>query len=609
MPLAISDYALIGDLQTGALVGKDGSIDWCCLPNFSSGACFAALLGSPDNGRWLLAPAARPRKIRRAYRDRTLILETTYTTATGSVRVTDFMPVRGTHPDIVRVVHGIRGHVAMRSELVLRFDYGRSIPWVTALPAGLRAISGPDMVIFRTPAKMRGEDFKTISEFTVHAGQTVPFVLTYGPSTKPLPRKISWQSALRNTDTFWRDWIAQARYSGPYKDAVLRSLITLKALTYRPSGGIVAALTTSLPEKLRGQRNWDYRYCWLRDTTFTLLALMNAGFADEARAWRDWLLRAIAGSPDQVQIMYGLSGERRLIEYEIDWLAGYQGAKPVRIGNQASTQVQLDIYGEIMDALFHSLSIKDGHRTRRSQHVAGMQLQAQLIQHLEKVWRKPDQGIWEMRSKPKHYTYSKVMAWVAFDRVIRIAEQQKLDRPIARWKRIAAEIHAEVCDRAFNKKLNSFAQSYESKHLDASLLLLPLVGFLPPSDPRIQGTVAAIEKHLSRGGFILRYNTEKVDDSLPPGEGVFLACSFWMVANLKLQNRTREAHKLFNRLLKLRSNLGLLSEEYDPRSKRLVGNYPQAFSHISLLNAAYHLSAQGRGELGPHIARHTRTPK
>jgi GH15 family glucan-1,4-alpha-glucosidase len=607
MASRIEDYALIGDLQTAALVSRHGSIDWLCLPDFSSPACFAALLGKPANGRWKMYPVAHVKHTERSYRAGTLILDTIFETASGAVQVTDFMPVRGKNPDVVRLVKGLRGTVQMLSEVTLRFDYGRSAPWVTGIPGGIRAISGPDMAVLRTPVKSRGMGLNTVSKFSVTKGQTVPFVLTYAPSHLSLPKRISWREALERTEKFWRGWTKKSRYRGSYKLAVERSLITLKALTYEPTGGIVAAPTTSLPEHLGGQRNWDYRYCWLRDTTFTLLALMDAGYLDEARSWRDWLLRTLAGSAEQIQIMYGLHGERQLPEFEVPWLDGYGGAKPVRIGNAAAAQLQLDIYGEVMDAIFHAVTLaaQEGRKLPRVKGNHTLDLLGQLMLNLEKLWRLPDQGIWEMRSAPRHYTYSKLMAWVAFDRAIRIATLRKYRRwPLERWGKLRDHIHKQICREAYNPRVKAFTQSYGSRALDASLLLMPLVGFLPHDDPRILGTIAAIEKNLMRDGLVLRYDTRVVNDGLPTGEGVFLACSFWLVSNFAQQGRLEEAHAMFERLVGLSNDLGLMSEEYDPRNKRLLGNFPQAFSHISLLNAAFALE---RSE-SPHKAPRLRNP-
>jgi GH15 family glucan-1,4-alpha-glucosidase len=588
-PSNIEDYALIGDCETAALVARNGSIDWLCWPRFDGGACFAALLGTPDNGRWLLAPVDPKAQTTRAYRKNTLVLESTHKTADGIVSVIDFMPPRGKASHVVRLVVGKRGKVAMRTELVLRFDYGSIVPWVQRVDERtLSAIAGPDRTILRTPVPLRGEDLKTVGEFSVAAGETVPFVLSYVPSHVRLPAPLNPERALEVTEAFWSDWCKKAPPVKQYGEAVTRSLITLKALTYHPTGGIVAAPTTSLPEQLGGTRNWDYRYCWLRDTTFTLQALMNSGYYEEARAWRDWLLRAIAGAPEQVQIMYGIAGERRLTEWEVPWLPGYQGARPVRIGNAAANQLQLDIYGELMDSV---------HQARSSKLLAdpaGWELQRTLIGHLEEIWREPDEGIWETRGGRQHFTYSKVMAWVAFDRSIKSAERFNLDGPIDRWYKLRAEIHAEVCENAFNTKLGAFVDRYGGDSLDASTLLIALVGFLPASDPRIRGTVDAIERRLMADGLVLRYDTHRGSDGLPAGEGAFLACSFWLADNLVLLGRRQEATRLYERLLSLRNDVGLLAEEYDPKTRRLVGNFPQAFSHIAVINTAHNLMRKAK---------------
>ena len=584
MGARIEDYGLIGDCETAALVSKDGSIDWLCWPRFDSGACFAALLGNSKNGRWRIAPAQAKSRITRRYRPATLILETTFTTADGEVTVIDFMPLREQASHLVRLVVGTRGTVAIRTELVIRFDYGQSVPWVKRTENGdLLAISGPDMVVLRTPVEMRGEQLTSVGEFTVSAGETIPFVLMYVQSHLPAPDPVDAEDALRQTQNFWEEWTSVHKSTGPYAPFVLRSLITLKALTYLPTGGIVAAPTTSLPEQLGGPRNWDYRFCWLRDATLTLLALMNSGYYDEACAWRDWLLRAAAGSPSQIQIMYGLAGEKRLAEWEVPWLAGYEGSRPVRIGNAAADQLQLDVFGEVLDAM---------HQAR----VGGLQpladawdFQRVLMSHLEEIWPLEDEGIWEVRGGRRHFTYSKMMAWVAFDRTIRSAEAFGLEGPIDHWRKLRAQIHAEVCDKAFNPKIGAFMQSYGSEHLDASALLIPVVGFLPPSDPRVAGTVEAIECKLMTNGFVLRYDTDVTQDGLPPGEGAFLACSFWLADAYILLGRRDDARKLFERLLTLCNDLGLLSEEYDPAGKRLLGNFPQAFSHIALVITAHNL--------------------
>ncbi len=583
----IESYAVIGDCETAALVGLDGSIDWLCWPDFSSDACFARLLGSEENGRWLLTPAAKVEKTTRKYREHTLILETTFESADFAVMLIDFMPIRGTNSDIVRIVKGLRGNAPMRMALSLRFDYGATVPWVTRGEDGIRAIAGPDLVVLRTKAPLTGEDLTTVSEFTVNPGESVDFVMTYGRSYQHVPHIIDVSKALGQTQIFWEEWAAAIIYQGPYRDAVERSLITLKALTYRPTGGIVAAVTTSLPEQLGGSRNWDYRYCWLRDASFTLWALMHGGYYQEAKAWQQWLLRAIAGSPDQVQIMYGIAGERYLAERELPWLAGYEDSKPVRVGNAASEQLQLDIYGEVLSTFYNALQRmgKDGELS--------FAMLAHMVEHLETIWEEPDEGIWETRGGRQHFTYSKLMAWVAFDRAIKAAGLLHAGAPVERWQKVRAKIHDEICSQAYNEKLGSFVQSYGSEHLDASLLLMPMMGFLPAEDPRVRGTLKAIEAGLMSGGLVLRYNTEKVSDGLPPGEGVFLACSFWMVSALKLQGRADDARKLFERVLSLANDVGLLSEEYDTGAKRLVGNFPQAFSHISLVNAAISLANPG----------------
>jgi GH15 family glucan-1,4-alpha-glucosidase len=584
MASRIEDYALIGDLGTAALVGRDGSIDWLCWPRFDSDACFSALLGKPEHGRWLIAPQDSTAKITRRYRPNTLILETRFETAEGAVTLVDFMPPRENDSCLIRLVIGERGRVAMRGELVLRFGYGANVPWVTRVDDNtLRAIAGPDMVLLRTPAKLRGENFKTLSEFTVEAGETVPFCLIYAPSHLPPPKGTDPEKSLAATEKYWRDWMSKTK-AHPLEPEVKRSLITLKALTYAPTGGIVAAPTTSLPEWPGGVRNWDYRYCWLRDATLTLLAFMNAGYFDEAQAWREWLLRAVAGRPEQAQIMYGVGGERRLVEWEVPWLEGFGGSAPVRIGNDAHGQLQLDVYGEVMDALHQA---RCGGLDKNDE---GWPVQIAFLEHLEKVWTEPDESIWEVRSGREHFTYSKVMAWVAFDRSIKSAEHFHFDGPIDHWKKLRTEIHADVCRKGYNARQKSFVRAYGSTELDASLLLLPTVGFLPPEDPRVKGTVEAIERHLMKDGLVRRYNTASADDGLPPGEGVFLACSFWMVDAYVLLGRLDDAHALFKRLVGLCNDVGLLSEEYDPESKQLLGNFPQAFSHVALLNSAFNLT-------------------
>jgi GH15 family glucan-1,4-alpha-glucosidase len=589
MPSTIEDYALIGNCQTAALVARDGSLDWLCLPRFDSGACFAALLGDPENGRWKLAPIDKA-KVRRRYRPKTLILETEFQTETGSVTLIDFMPRGSGNPEIVRLVRCDRGSVRMQMDLVMRFDYGRTVPWVTRHKnEALVARAGPHLLALRTKAPIQGKDFRTVSEFTVSEGGTIAFVLTYGNSFHPIPRACDPDKSLRETEEWWHKWISRCHYHGPLAEVVERSLITLKALTYEPTGGIVAAPTTSLPEQPGGQRNWDYRFCWLRDATFTLLSLMHAGYREEACRWRDWLVRSVAGSPDQLQVVYGVAGERLLMEWEVPWLGGHFGALPVRIGNAAVAQAQLDIFGELADALHHARSIEENNK------LAHFDLQIALLEHLQKIWRQPDHGIWEIRGQAKHFTHSKVMAWVAFDRAIRSTEEFGLKGPADEWRAVRKQIHDEVCRSGFDAQLGSFVQSYGSKEVDAGLLLIPIVGFLPHSDPRIIGTVRQIEKQLLRDGFVMRYETHKIDDGLPAGEGAFLACTFWLADNYKLMGRDSEAEQLLNRLLQLRNDVGLLAEEYHLEERRLVGNFPQAFSHVALVNTIINLYT----ELGP----------
>jgi len=584
MSTPIEDYALIGDCRSAALVSQDGSIDWLCWPRFDSEACFAALLGSCDHGRWLVAPRDKAR-ITRQYRPNTLILETYFETADGAVVLVDFMPFHGDRSEIVRLVHGTRGRVRMHTELILRFGYGAVVPWVTRLESGvLRAIAGPDMVLLRTPVHLQGKNMTTVGEFTVMRGETIPLVLSYARSHRPILSARDPTASLEATEKFWKDWTSKCRAAGEWTDAVRRSMITLKALTYAPTGGIVAAPTTSLPEKIGGERNWDYRFCWLRDATLTLLGAMHAGYYEEAEAWREWLLRAVAGSPDQLQIMYGIGGERRLSEWVVDWLPGYEKSSPVRVGNAAHTQLQLDMFGEIMDV--HHQARRGGLTTNES----GWDAQIKFLEYLARIWREPDQGIWEMRGPAQHFTYSKVMAWVAFDRTIKSAENFGLEGPLEEWRRLRDEICDDVCTHAYNKKLGTFVQAYGSDQLDASLLMVPCVGFLPVSDPRIAATIAAIERRLLRDGLVIRYCTEDVTDALPPGEGAFLACSFWLVDVYILQERFEEAENLFRRLVGLCNEVGLLSEEYDPSSRRLIGNFPQAFSHMALVNSAYNLT-------------------
>lgn len=581
----IEDYALIGDCETAALVSKDGSIDWLPWPRFDSPACFAALLGTKDNGRWLIRPRDPDARVSRRYADGSLILETTFDTEDGAVLVRDFMPIRGRNSDVVRMVTGLRGRVGMMTEIVFRFSYGSIVPWVTRLDGrGLRAIAGPDMVVLRTDVPLHGSGLTTVGDFAIDEGQSASFVLTWGPSHEAPPPPVDPNEALDATTRFWHDWSARCTYRGEWRDPVHRSLLTLKALTYAPTGGIVAAPTTSLPEFIGGPRNWDYRYCWLRDATFTLLALMDAGYFDEAAAWRDWLVRAAAGSPGQAQIMYGLSGERHLLEWEVTWLPGFAGSRPVRIGNAAHAQFQLDVYGEVLDAL-HQARLGGIAETEE-----GWQLQRALARHVEQVWGTPDQGIWEVRAEPEHFTYSKVMAWVAMDRAIKGVEKFGLAGSVDHWRSVRQRIHDEVCLRGYDGKQGCFTQAYGSPHLDASLLLMPLVGFLPPMDERVQSTISCIERRLVTDGLVLRYDTELTDDGLPPGEGAFLACSFWLADAYIVSGREAEARELFERLIALRNDVGLLSEEYDPVQRRFLGNFPQAFSHVALVTTAFNLS-------------------
>jgi GH15 family glucan-1,4-alpha-glucosidase len=580
----IEDYALIGDLQTAALVERGGSVDWLCFPRFDSSSCFASLLGEPDHGRWLLAPVGDATSSRR-YLHNTLVLETTWETPDGTVRVIDFMPPRGKAPDIVRIVEGVEGSVRMRSELVIRFDYGHVVPWVRHVGDARLAVAGPDALVFRTPVPSRGEHMQTVSEITVEEGERIPFVLTWYPSHEKPPDRIDPEVALAETEAFWREWNDRSKLEFPeaWRDVIQRSLMVLKALTYAPTGGIVAAPTTSLPEHIGGVRNWDYRYCWLRDATLTLLALLNADYKEEARAWREWLLRAVAGNPADIQIMYGVGGQRRLPELELPWLPGYEGSAPVRIGNAASEQLQVDVFGEVMDALYQARV----HGLAKEK--PAWALQRALLDHLECIWSEPDEGIWEIRGERRHFVHSKVMAWVAFDRAVRTVEEQGFDGPVDRWRKLRAQIHAEVCDRGFDESLGSFVQSYGSKDVDASLLLIPLVGFLPADDARVRSTVEVVERELLRDGLLLRYRTHEEVDGLPPGEGVFLPCSFWLVDCYELLGRHDDAHALFDRLVGLANDVGLLAEEYDPHAKRLLGNFPQAFTHLALVNSAFNV--------------------
>jgi GH15 family glucan-1,4-alpha-glucosidase len=585
MALPIEDYAIIAGLQSAALVGKNGSLDWLCLPRFDSDACFAALLGTRDNGRWQLAPEGEVTAVHRRYRPGTLILETEFETQAGAVVLIDLMPIAGRGTDVVRIVEGRRGRVPMRMDLVIRCAYGSAIPWVRHTAGGVHAIAGPDALLLWTNVETRGFGFSTVADFSVGPGERVPFVLCWSPSHLPDPGPIDAVKALEQSETSWHAWSNRCTLQGPLREMVLRSLITLKALTYEATGGIVAAATTSLPEKIGGVRNWDYRLCWLRDATLTLYSLLSAGYVDEARSWQSWLQRAAAGEPLQLQILYGLAGERLLPELELDWLPGYEGSRPVRIGNAASRQLQLDVYGEVMDAMHLARRVGLGPEQE------AWELQRALVDCLETIWEEPDEGIWEIRGPRQHFTHSKVMAWVAFDRAVKDVEQFGLPGPVERWRAVRDRIRNSVLARGYDVARGSFVQAYGSQELDASALLLPLVGFLPPEDPRIRGTVAAVERELLRDGFVARYATHTGVDGLPPGEGIFLPCSFWLVDNYVLQGRLAEAHALFDRLTGLANDVGLFSEEYDPVSRRQLGNFPQAFTHVSLINSALNLTA------------------
>ncbi len=599
MPCKIEDYGLIGDCETAALVGCDGSIDWLCWPAFDSDACFAALLGDRRNGRWLIAPRSEISRSTRRYWDNTLILETRFETAEGAIDIIDFMPPRGKISDMVRLVRGVRGRVKMRMELILRFGFGSDIPWVRKSDDGSArlAICGQDMAVLRTPVQTHGEDLTTVADFEVGEGETLPFVLTYGPSHLPVPGPIDPNKALKETEAFWAGWSGRCTYKGDHRRLVMRSLITLKALTFAPTGGIVAAPTTSLPEKLGGSRNWDYRFCWLRDATFTLLALMNSGYTEEALAWHNWLLRAVAGSPFLMQIMYGIWGQRRLLEWEADWLEGYEGAKPVRLGNAAHAQLQLDVYGELIDAL---------HQARMAKLKLldeSWSLECGVLEHLAGIWNQPDNGIWERRGEGKHYVLSKVMTWVAFDRGIKSAKKFGFKAPLDKWQALREIIHEDVCDKGFDRELNSFVESYGSRMLDASLLLLPSVGFLPPDDPRVRGTIEAIERHLMRDGFVLRHDPREVIDEQQPIEGAFLACTLWLADAHVLAGDTAVAQVLFDRVAGVANDLGLLAEEYDTQAQRQTGNFPQALTHIALINTAHNLSDAKHAAEKPAVQR------
>ncbi|MFI6409635.1 glycoside hydrolase family 15 protein [Streptomyces sp. NPDC050548] len=592
----IEDYALIGDMQTAALVCRDGTVDWLCLPRFDSHAIFAGLLGTEEHGFWRLGPAHAadappPTAARRGYRGDSLILESEWDTPRGTVRVTDFMPPRDGAPQLIRIVEGISGRVPMRSTLRMRFSYGRVTPWVHKHEGRTVAVAGPDSVWFDTSAETYGKQLTTYADFTVAPGDRIAFTISWEPSHKQPPPLPEPEQSLEATEDFWRDWVDQCTYHGPYREAVVRSLITLKALTYAPTGGIVAAPTTSLPEEIGGVRNWDYRYTWLRDAAITLSSLLRTGYREEARAWREWLLRAVAGDPENLQIMYGIAGERELGEAELDWLPGYENSGPVRVGNGAAHQLQLDVYGEVTEALHLA------HMTGLARNDYASLLQLKLIRYLEKHWDEPDEGIWEVRGPRRHFVHSKVMAWVAVDRTIKLIESGDADGPLEQWRELRDDIHRDVCERGYDKERNTFTQSYGSKELDASLLLIPQMGFLPPDDKRVIGTIEAIQRELSTpDGFILRYPTSGTDegvDGLPGDEGAFLACSFWMADDLAMIGRVDEARKLFEKLLSLRNDLGLLAEEWDPRLQRQVGNFPQAFSHVPLIDTALRLTASG----------------
>lgn len=599
----IEDYAMIGDRETAALVCRSGSIDWLCAPSFDSGACFAALLGTPAHGRWLIQPVEQEQVvIRREYVDNTLVLQTEFTTPTGAVVVTDFMRIRSKYPNLVRIVEGRRGIVPMKMELVIRFDYGSIVPWLERMKdsegpgQAFRAIAGPDSVVVRSGVPVVNKGFLTSAQFDLHEGERIPFELTWRASYEDLPEAVDPFNSLRDTIDWWRNWSSQCTYKGDWQAEVMRSLITLKALTYAPTSGIVAAPTTSLPEHIGGVRNWDYRLCWLRDSTLTLLSLLQAGYREEADAWRQWLLRAVAGDPGSTRIMYGLSGERRIPELVLDWLPGYEGSRPVRTGNAAAQQFQLDVYGEVIDTLFQARKVNLDPEQR------AWAVELALLKHVEDVWNQPDEGIWEVRSGRRHFTYSKIMAWVALTRGIASIEQYGVEGPVQRWRQLRDRVHAEVCEKGYDPQMKSFVQSYGSKDVDASLLLIPNVGFLPAQDSRVAGTVKAIESQLLHDGFVHRYDTKKVSDGLPPGEGVFLACTFWYASCLHMLGRTGEAREVFARLLDVRNDVGLLAEEYDPQARRQLGNFPQAFSHIGLVDTAMNLSS--RKETPAHHRKH-----
>ncbi|MBV8878640.1 MAG: glycoside hydrolase family 15 protein [Planctomycetaceae bacterium] len=587
MQARIEDYGLIGDCHAAALVERGGSIDWLCLPRFDSKACFAALLGTPEHGRWFIGPAAPARSVRRRYRDGTLVLETEHELESGTVRVIDFMPPRTDAADVVRIVEGVRGSVPMRLEIEVGFDYGSVVPWVHCEGGVLTATGGPDRLTLTGPVRLHGRGLQTVAEFDVVEGQRVPFDLVWSPSHLEVPPRIDAEASLEQTVTWWREWSGKCTYEGRWRDGVLRSLITLKALTYAPTGGIVAAPTTSLPEHIGGVRNWDYRYCWLRDATFTLYSLLMSGYRDEAKAWREWLLRAVAGRPSQLHVLYGLEGERRIEESILPWLPGYENSRPVRVGNAAYSQVQIDIFGEVIDTFYQ------GWRAGIASGTDDLRLERAILGHLETAWKEPDEGVWEVRGPRRHFTHSKVMAWVAFDRAVKGAENYQLKGPLDRWRALRDQIHEDICRQGWNPNRNAFVQSYGSECLDASLLTIPLVGFLSPDDPRVRLTVEAIGRELQIDGFVHRYASDPAIDGLPNGEGSFLLCTFWYADVLHLMGRHEEALRVFERILQIRNDLGLLSEGYDVSRGRLVGNFPQAFSHVGLVNTAFNLSRHG----------------
>ena len=580
---------MIGDCHTAALVSKHGSIDWLCLPHFDSPACFAALIGTPENGHWSISPVEPIAAVRRRYREGSLILETEFETESGSATLIDCMVLREEMPELFRVVVGTRGQIRMELELVLRFDYGSVVPWVRRIEGGISAIAGPDMIRLRSDVELLGENMKTGADFTVAKGQKVSFNLTWYPSNQDEPATLTVDQAIQKTEKWWREWSGRCTYQGKWRDAVLRSLITLKGLTFLPTGGIVAAPTTSLPELIGGVRNWDYRFCWVRDATLTLQALLNAGYLDEARDWREWLLRAVAGSPSELNLLYGLHGERRLTELELPWLQGYEKSTPVRTGNAAYLQYQLDIFGEVANTLFQARQAGLAP-AKHSRHEVALA----MLEFLETGWERPDEGIWEVRGPRRHFVHSKMMAWLAVDRLIRSAELGRFGTDIPRWKKLRDAIHDQVCRQGFDPEMNSFVQYYGSKYLDASILMMPLVGFLPADDPRVIGTVRAIETHLMQDGFVGRYTQDPAVDGLPHGEASFLPCSFWLADNFELQGRHPEAVRMFERLLEIRNDVGLLSEEYDAIEKRQLGNFPQAFSHVGLVNTAFNLTGTSR---------------